>query len=347
MNLESVKEKTIRMDNTIYEAAWKYLKKGGTIYVVDNEFNFIGAVGRKEINQTFYNSDLNIGEIVNKQCKRIDFNDNYNLVYEKAAAIFALNPNVDDIPVIKSGKIYDIMTRERVFFLDYLNKKKHRRPHYAQCIWQAANEAKMLGIKKISAIEFGVAGGNGLIILETYAKEVARLLNIEIEVYGFDTGCGLPEYNEGYKDLLHWWSSGTHCMDFDSLQKRLDIAQLVIGNVEDTLTDFSSKYNPAIVGCMCIDVDYYSSTVPIMKFLEGENALFLPRIYMYFDDTNLKYEYSGETLAIKEFNARNEMCKISPELTFDFESKMKICHRFDHPLYNYRIIKENVDLRLK
>ena len=36
------------------------------------------------------------------------------------------------------------------------------RPQYAYCMIEAAKLARDHGIKKISAIEFGVAGGNGL-----------------------------------------------------------------------------------------------------------------------------------------------------------------------------------------
>ena len=52
--------------------------------------------------------------------------------------------------------------------------------------------AKKLGHRRVSVLEFGVAGGRGLIDLEYHAREVSRELEIEIDVYGFDTGSGLP-----------------------------------------------------------------------------------------------------------------------------------------------------------
>ena len=39
------------------------------------------------------------------------------------------------------------------------------RPHYAYCTYHAARLAEILGIERISLIEFGVAGGNGLVEL--------------------------------------------------------------------------------------------------------------------------------------------------------------------------------------
>ena len=67
------------------------------------------------------------------------------------------------------------------------------RPSYAYCTYHAADLARRLGISRISVIEFGVAGGNGLIFLRDFAARVREALGVEVEVYGFDTGAGLPE----------------------------------------------------------------------------------------------------------------------------------------------------------
>src|SRR5262249_27138323 len=67
------------------------------------------------------------------------------------------------------------------------------RPHYARRVLNGAFLAEALGMKRISAIEFGVAGGNGLVILEVIAREVAELMGVEVDVYGFDTGKGYPK----------------------------------------------------------------------------------------------------------------------------------------------------------
>ena len=49
-----------------------------------------------------------------------------------------------------------------------------KRPDYAYGVYRAALTAQALDIKRISAIEFGVAAGNGLLGLEEAAGEVAQ-----------------------------------------------------------------------------------------------------------------------------------------------------------------------------
>ena len=130
-------------------------------------------------------------------------------------------------------------------------------------------------------------------------------------------------------------------MDQNLLEERLQFAKMIIGDINETAESFIEKYAPAPIGCVLVDVDYYSSTIPVMKLLEQkEHKNFLPRIYMYFDDVSPQYEFSGETLAIKEFNQRNDDKKIAPENTFIIvpEMKSKICHRFSHDKYNLPLL---------
>ncbi|MGB3514140.1 MAG: hypothetical protein WBA93_34020 [Microcoleaceae cyanobacterium] len=91
------------------------------------------------------------------------------------------------------------------------------RPHYGYCVYQAAALAKNLGYERISVLEFGVAGGNGLINLEYHASEVSKIFSIDIEIYGFDTGEGLPEPLD-YRDLPYHWKAGFFKMDIPKLQ---------------------------------------------------------------------------------------------------------------------------------
>ena len=63
-----------------------------------------------------------------------------------------------------------------------------RRNHYAYICYNAALLGKKLGYKKISVIEFGCAGGSGLVDLEYIASEIEKILNISFEIYGFDYG---------------------------------------------------------------------------------------------------------------------------------------------------------------
>src|SRR6266542_3277705 len=68
-----------------------------------------------------------------------------------------------------------------------------RKPAYAYCLLNGARLAKRLGISRVSAIEFGVAGGKGLMSLEYHAVQVEKALGIKVDVYGFDSGEGMPE----------------------------------------------------------------------------------------------------------------------------------------------------------
>ena len=69
-------------------------------------------------------------------------------------------------------------------------------------MYNAAILAKQLGYSKISAIEFGVAGGKGLIIIEKHAQEIFDEIGIEFEIYGFDLEKGMPP-SDDYRDLLY------------------------------------------------------------------------------------------------------------------------------------------------
>src|SRR5262249_21987537 len=107
------------------------------------------------------------------------------------------------------------------------------RPHYGYCLLQAAKLAKKLGHNKVSAIEFGVAGGNGLLALEMHAAEVKKLIDIDIRIFGFDTGQGLPPPID-YRDLPHHWRKGFFSMEPDKLKEKLRHSTLVVGDVAET-----------------------------------------------------------------------------------------------------------------
>jgi hypothetical protein len=66
------------------------------------------------------------------------------------------------------------------------------RPHYAYRVYWASDLAKRPGLNAIQVIEFGVAGGNGLLALERIAAVVSADLGIEINVCGFEGGGMAP-----------------------------------------------------------------------------------------------------------------------------------------------------------
>lgn len=337
MYAKHLKNWVILDTDSIYKAHWQLYKGGiGILMVVGRDDKFKGVITYKDIEKSFLIDNLNISDVCNSQCKYIlaDKGD----IYSSARNIFADFPQIRQLPILtKDRDIVDLMTRDRAFYRENFIASKLPRMHYARCMWYAAEEASKMGYDSISVIEFGVAGGNGLVNCEFHAKELSRIFDINIEVYGFDSAEGLPIKNFGYKDIIHFWQGSSYHMDRKLLEERLQFAKLIIGDINITTTTFIENYSPAPIGCIFVDVDYYSSTVPIMKLLAREDhENFLPRIYMYFDDVSPYYLFSGETLAIKEFNKKNENIKISPETTtYDScEMKIKVCHRFKHEKYN-------------
>ena len=136
-------------------------------------------------------------------------------------------------------------------------------------------------------------------------------------------------------------------MDRESLNRKIKRAKLVIGDVKDTCATFFLKYNPAPVACIFYDLDYYTSTSAALELQNEESSHFLPRIFMYFDDiignneTWLCNDYTGERLAIQEFNRGHESRKICKDhyLPLRYPSlwwvhHMYVYHDFHHPKYN-------------
>ncbi|MFK8049372.1 MAG: hypothetical protein AB8B81_13175 [Halioglobus sp.] len=231
-------------------------------------------------------------------------------------------------------------------------------PHYGYCVYNAAVMAKRLGHSKISVLEFGVAGGNGLTALEYHASHVGSLVGIEIEVYGFDTGKGLPKPTD-YRDLPYHWKEGFFAMDFSVLEKKLKNAKLVLGDVRDTVKTFAEKHQPAPVGAIMFDLDLYTSTVDAFEILKILPQSRLPRIYCYFDDIigddiELYNDFTGVRLAITEFNNDNSNKKIDKlhhllarRVLEPWYHQIYSFHDFGHPDYSKFISEEDQQLRFK
>lgn len=220
------------------------------------------------------------------------------------------------------------------------------RPHYAYGICAASRLARSLKLPGISVIEFGVAGGNGLVSMERIAKQVADCFQIQITVYGFDTGTGMPATTD-YRDLPHVWGAGFYKMDVDKLKARLDGAELLLGDVSCTIPTFLAKPPAHPVGFVAFDLDYYSSTKAALSLLGGAVSTHLPRVYCYFDDVvwpehACHNEYTGELCAIREFNEAHDAQKIARIANFHWtrrrparwNDQMYVCHDFGHPLYS-------------
>lgn len=232
------------------------------------------------------------------------------------------------------------------------------RPQYAYIVYHAAELARRLGVPRISVLEFGVAGGAGLLNLQHHADRVSPLTGVGIDVYGFDTGMGLPP-PEDYRDLPYIWQESNFKMDRAALEARLGKAKLVLGLVKDTVRNFVQTHDPAPIGAIGFDLDYYSSTKDALDILLIDPARRLPRIYAYMDDiysSDLGHVTPkvGVPAALAEFNAAHADHDVSPLTHIEYQygrpkrwhHQIYSCASFQHPQFNQDIIKADRQLRL-
>jgi hypothetical protein len=219
-----------------------------------------------------------------------------------------------------------------------------RKAGYVWGALQGVGLAKVLGLHRVSVIEFGVAGGAGLLALERIAEAVEELLEVEVEVYGFDTGSGLPKPQD-YRDSPNLYMGGDYPLDKAQLEPRLRRARLKLGLVEETVPAFlASGFSP--VAFVSIDLDLYSSTRDALRLFDANQEALLPRVYCYFDDINgyTHSDYTGERLAIAEFNEAHATRKLSPIYGLKhfvppayanawWVDLLYLAHIFDHSLY--------------
>jgi hypothetical protein len=100
------------------------------------------------------------------------------------------------------------------------------RPASAYGVFSTATLARSLGISRISALEFGVARGVGLLVVERICDEIAAEL----------------------------WDEGFYAMDEPSLRARLHHATLILGDVKDTVDAFV-RAAPDPIGFVSFDLD--------------------------------------------------------------------------------------------
>jgi len=232
------------------------------------------------------------------------------------------------------------------------------RPNYAYILLRAADLALRLGLPEISALEFGVAGGRGLLAMQAHADRIEKVTGVKVRVFGFDTGTGLPP-PEDYRDLPYVWQEAHFAMDEAALRKRLGKAELVLGLVEDTVAGFAASHNPPPIGAISFDLDYYSSTVAAFRIFDIEAVHRLPRILCYFDDimsSNLGHvgPAVGVPLAINEYRRDYPRKGLDPLTHLEFEyAPSRRWHRqiyshgdFDHPQFNDYVVKADRQLSL-
>jgi hypothetical protein len=215
-----------------------------------------------------------------------------------------------------------------------------RLPHYAFCIFTAAARAKKLGITSISVIEFGVANGRGLIAMAKYAALVSKKMGVVINVIGFDSGQGMPNY-EDYKDHPEIYVGGDYPMQQPEKLKKILPANSNLVILDLNEADWTKHLlTDSPIGFISIDVDYYSSTRNILSYIPGLPATsFLPNTLFYFDDILLDNHniFQGELLAIREFNEFSSLRK------FDcFANRLKQQILFTNSAWAYQIYQLHI-----
>jgi len=215
----------------------------------------------------------------------------------------------------------------RVALLKFLSLKFFTfRPHYETLMFETAKNAIKLGYNEISIIELGVAGGNGIKSLIKYKRKIESVIDIKINIIGFDSGSGLPNVDDK-KDLPFFWKKGDYTnKNLNELEKKDSNVKIFEGNIENTINDFILK-NKNKIGLILFDLDLYTSTKIFLnkiKYLSEKNLL-LPRVFCYFDDLFIADYHlddtNGEPLAIKEFNDQHEDLKLGK--TFDHINDFK------------------------
>jgi hypothetical protein len=227
------------------------------------------------------------------------------------------------------------------------------RQYTAFCLLDAADRANRLGVKRISAMEFGVATGAGLLNICQNAKEVTKITGVEFDIIGFDTGAGLPP-PRSYRDHPELYKAGDYKMAFDSLKAMLPSnARLVLGDIAETIPKFLQDGVDSEIGYVALDVDYYWSSVETLKIFTGPAEHYLPLVNLYLDDCQDDYcnPACGEMLACSEFNQTEELRAIYPFTALrekrlfknaSWISKIYAVHIFDHQLRTHGDPRESV-----
>ena len=111
--------------------------------------------------------------------------------------------------------------------------------------------------------------------------------------------------------------------------------------MSDSVKNFTQKYNPAPIGAIFFDLDYYTSTINALEIFKCSDDFILPRVICYFDDLQPNVNnFNGELAAINEFNKNNEEMKIVKDygtsLNYYYgpwNEEVFILHKFNHKDY--------------
>jgi hypothetical protein len=230
------------------------------------------------------------------------------------------------------------------------------RRQFAFCILYAADQAKKLGLKRLTLVELGVANGAGLLNMCSVAQRVTRETGIQFDVYGFDGGRGMPAPID-YRDHPELYQQGDFPIEIAKVRAALpEMAQLIVGDVAETVPPFADRLDPeAPLAFVSLDLDYYSSTKTALDIFKAAPEKYLPLTLVYLDDIvdDSNNPWAGELLAVNEFNMENEFRKISPMSALRRQRLMKnarwidqiyCLHVHDHPQRSPAIRRETLTI---
>lgn len=224
--------------------------------------------------------------------------------------------------------------------------------YYAFSVDKAAELARKYGSRGVSLLEFGVAGGRGLLNLCEISRRVHDQTKTEFRIYGFDGGSGMPPPRD-YRDHPDLYAAGDFPMDRQRLIGALPSnAKLYLGDLQTSIETFFGEQDPEFpIGFVSIDLDYYWSTKEAMNVFRAPSSAYLPLSVVYFDDIadDEHNEWCGEKAAIREFNSEIETRKLEHSRFLRNKRMLKnawwleqifFLHVFDHPVRNNGIRPE-------
>jgi hypothetical protein len=209
------------------------------------------------------------------------------------------------------------------------NYQTHTHPKYGIELLYALWQAWCCGYTSITALEFGVASGNGFRSLKQYATNFGPKFGINIVVKGFDTGTGLPSPQD-YRDHCELWQSG----EFSSI---LNDSDIIYGNVKQTIPEFVASYDSPPIGFVSLDLDHYHSTKYALAVFEMPPQHYLPAVMIHVDDTNTQLTmnpWCGAELAINEFTQSQNFRKFEQKHRCWNIDNFYALHVLDHPIRN-------------
>ncbi|MEM7247677.1 MAG: TylF/MycF/NovP-related O-methyltransferase [Acidobacteriota bacterium] len=186
-----------------------------------------------------------------------------------------------------------------------------------------------------SICEFGVWNGESMAMLWDSLHSL-RADTSKWRLYGFDSFEGMPASDDD-RDRHAFISEGSFKSEGEErvashLASRgvpSSAFELIPGMFDESLTEEArAKLTVPHVCFANIDVDYYSSTMTVLKWLE---PLLFDGSLLYFDDM---YFYNGnphrgQPRAIHEFNATDERRGLTPALNVDPTGRVHVFWRDD------------------